>query len=307
MHHGNAFSLHTFVPSGDPNGVRVVEKDNWSGCVIALRWGDLEEALGLSALEGSGVYVLRGPDDDSEDLPKLYVGESDNIGERVKKHASPSAGKRFWTEAFCCTSKDANLNKAHVGYLEKRLVQLAYEAGNCVIENDHPESYDPSRSRLSQPEIALSESYLENALICLRALGVREFERTALVRHSSGESGQNQLDALDVELSGKSIKATARVEEDGSVVVKQGSQAVFDPAPSWMRRKEFEGYRAIREQLIKNGILEKSKSGDYFVFTEDHKFRSPTAAASIILGNSSSGRTAWKSGGRTLGAIHDSG
>ena len=97
MHHGNAFSLHTFVPSGDPIGIRVVEKDNWSGCVIALRRGDLEEAqgLGLSALDGPGVYVLRGLDDDSEDLPKLYIGESDEVGKRVKEHSPRSAGKPF--------------------------------------------------------------------------------------------------------------------------------------------------------------------------------------------------------------------
>ena len=306
MHHGNAFSLHTFVPSGDPIGIRVVEKDNWSGCVIALRRGDLEEALGLgmSALEGPGVYVLRGLDDDSEDLIKLYIGESDEVGERVKRHSPPSADKRFWTEAFCCTSKDANLNKAHVRYLERKLVQLAYEAGNCVLENERPESYDPSKSWLSQADVVSAETYIENALICLRALGVREFERTELVRQSSNGSGLKSPDVQHVELSGKSVQAAMRVE-GRSFVVKEGSQAVLEPAPSWMKRKEFEGYRATRQQLIDDAVLQKSESGEHFVFTKDHGFRSPTEAASVILGNSSSGLTAWKSDGRTLGAILD--
>ena len=308
MNHGNAFSLHTFVPSGDPIGIRVVEKDNWSGCVIALRRGDLEEALalGLSALEGPGVYILRGLDDDSEDLIKLYIGESDAVGNRVKAHSPRSADKRFWTEAFCCTSKDANLNKGHVQYLERKLVQLAYEARSCVLENERPESYDPSSSRLSQADVASAETYIENALICLRALGVREFERTELGRRSSNESGLKSPDVQDVELSGKSVQAAMRVE-DGSWVVKEGSQAVLEPAPSWMKREEFEGYRNTRQQLIDDGILQKSESGECFVFTKDHEFRSPTEAAGVILGNSSSGLTAWKSDGRTLGAILDSG
>ena len=44
---------------------------------------------------------------------------------RLDQHAKQ---KDFWTHAAVFTSKDQNLNKAHVQYLEARLVQQARDA-----------------------------------------------------------------------------------------------------------------------------------------------------------------------------------
>jgi hypothetical protein len=56
------------------------------------------------------------------DLPTVYVGEGDPTRPRLEQHF---ARKDFWTSLILFTSKDENLNKAHVPYLEARLVALA--------------------------------------------------------------------------------------------------------------------------------------------------------------------------------------
>ncbi len=66
-------------------------------------------------------------------LPRVYVGEGDPIRPRLVQHA---AKKDFWTTCFAFTSKDENLNKAHVQYLEARLVNLATGAKRCTLDNE---------------------------------------------------------------------------------------------------------------------------------------------------------------------------
>lgn len=61
------------------------------------------------------------------------------------------------------------------------------------------------------------------------------------------------------------------------------------------------GYYLQRQELIKEGVLEK-KTGHYR-FTRDWLFGSPSAAATVCLGSSANGLTAWKdASGTTLKA-----
>jgi hypothetical protein len=94
----------------------------------------VEEAT-LDLLEGVGWSVLRGAEiapGERGQLPRGYVGEGDAVAARLDHHVR---NKEFWTHAAGFTSKDQNLNKAHVQYLEARLVQLAGEAKRCELDN----------------------------------------------------------------------------------------------------------------------------------------------------------------------------
>jgi hypothetical protein len=68
-------------------------------------------------------YVLVGQAS-PDDLPTVYIGEGDPVGDRLAQHQKL---KDFWTVAVFFTSKDDNLNKAHVQYLEAKLVGRAQE------------------------------------------------------------------------------------------------------------------------------------------------------------------------------------
>ena len=54
----------------------------------------------------------------------LYIGEADDVANRIKQHSLSK--KQAWFDEFIIfVSKDMDLTKAHVRYLEKSLYDLA--------------------------------------------------------------------------------------------------------------------------------------------------------------------------------------
>lgn len=102
------------------------------------------EAKRRRELDRTGVYVLVGPPEESG-LPRVYVGEGDPIRPRLEQHA---ARKDFWTSCVAFTSKDENLNKAHVQYIESRLVALAEVLPNMMLAEvlRDPAHWSPSEA-----------------------------------------------------------------------------------------------------------------------------------------------------------------
>ncbi|WP_019559504.1 GIY-YIG nuclease family protein [Caldimonas manganoxidans] len=126
-----AFSVRIFVPMGDPEGLRIIEKSNWTGQGLMFPRAIFAEVRQRPELQRAGVYVLWGPGVFGQ-LPRIYVGEGDFLRARLDQHHKQ---KDFWTHAIVFTSKDQNLNKAHVQYLEARLVSLASQARRAELDN----------------------------------------------------------------------------------------------------------------------------------------------------------------------------
>lgn len=125
------FSLRVFFPDGDPAGIRVIEKSNWTGNGLVIPRSLFAIARERAELMRAGVYVLVG-ESDAGPLPRAYIGEGDPVRPRLEQHGR---SKDFWTHAVVFTSKDQNLNKAHVQRLESRLVALAVAAKRCELDN----------------------------------------------------------------------------------------------------------------------------------------------------------------------------
>ena len=138
----DSFSLRIFVPGGDLEGVRSVEKSNWNGRGLVCPRTVLLKAKSRAEFGKTGVYILFGPEVDSS-LPRIYVGEGDPTKPPIEQHY---ANKDFWTTLFLFTSKDEYLNKAHIQYLEARLISIALEAKRCQLDNGNQPTL-PSMSR----------------------------------------------------------------------------------------------------------------------------------------------------------------
>ena len=162
------FSVRIFIPSGEPEGVRIVEKSNWTGQGVVFPRSLMAEARKRPELARTGVYVLWGPSESGQ-LPRVYVGEGDGVLPRLDQHAR---SKDFWTHAVVFTSKDQNLNKAHVEHLEARLVTLATEAKRCELDNGNV----PQLPALSEADRADAESFLADVLRLPAVVGVSVFE-----------------------------------------------------------------------------------------------------------------------------------
>src|SRR5699024_11404904 len=82
-----------------------------------------------------GCYILIGNDIKRLDKTNIYIGEGENVGNRLKSHAMRDKQKEFCNEAIVFTSKDDYITKTQIQYLESELCRIAYESGNVLLDN----------------------------------------------------------------------------------------------------------------------------------------------------------------------------
>jgi hypothetical protein len=276
----SSFSLRIFVPGGELEGVRIVEKSNWNGSGLVCPRSVFVKAKSRGEFGKTGVYVLSGPGV-GRDFPHIYIGEGDPTRPRIEQHYGK---KDFWTTVFLFTSKDAYLNKAHIQFLEARLIALAAEAKRCELENGN----QPALPSMSEADRAEAEGFLSEMLVCFPVLGLGVFEKPP-----EGQPGRRVLF-----LKGKGIEAQGYESSEGFVVLAN-SQAVKETVPSIHR------FMAdMRESFVKSGLLQNQ--GTSYHFTQDYEFDSPSTAAGVILGRSANGRLEWKDpNGRSLKELQE--
>jgi len=282
MRKTQGFSVRIFIPSGDPEGLRIVEKSNWTGEGLVFPRSQFPEVRQRDELNRTGVYILWAPPGESGQLPRVYIGEGDIVRLRLEQHVKQ---KDFWTHAVVFVSKDQNLNKAHVKYLEARLVGLAAGAKRAELDNGN----SPQTPMLSEADVADAEGFLSNLLLCLPIVGINVFEKAKI----TGKKSQ------DLFLTGKGIHARGQESADG-FVVRADSQTVKEEVPSIP-----DYLHELRRTLLEQGVL--GDAGEFYRLTQDYTFSSPSTAAGVLLGASANGRTEWKdSKGRTLKEIQES-
>ena len=174
------FTIRIFVPDGDPEGVRLIDRMNWTGLGIAFprtKWSEIRQR---SEFIRAGVYILDGLQDDNQDedagasipyasLPTLYIGQADGVRDRIDAHYQ---NKDFWDRGIVFVSNSGGLNRAHVTWLEYALLKRATETGQCHLDNGNT----PQEPRLSEAEKADTEGFLKEILQILPLVGLRAFE-----------------------------------------------------------------------------------------------------------------------------------
>ncbi|MHB1526640.1 MAG: GIY-YIG nuclease family protein [Candidatus Dormibacteria bacterium] len=268
------YSIQIFVPSGNPDGLRVVQKRNWSGQGLLFPRSLFGEARLRTEVAGVGVYVLW--ESNSGELPYAYIGQSDGVLARLAQHI---AGKEFWTHAVVFTSRDDGFNRVHAQYIEARLIDIAKQAKRCKLDNAN----SPQAPHMSEADIADAEGFLENMLLCLPMIGLAIFEIPRITTDASS----------DLVLHGKGIEARGADRPEG-FVVRIGSEATGREVPSCPR-----GIQALRADLSARGVF--VEHGDRWSLTQDYTFGSASTAAGVLLGRSSNGREEWRDAeGRSL-------
>ena len=278
------FSLRIFVADGDPDGLRIVERSNWIGKALVFPRALLPQVKQRPELAQTGVYLLLGPRPDGEG-ELLYVGEGDPIRPRLESHY---AQKDFWTRAIGFVAVGGLLNKAHVQFLEARLIALARAAKRVPLDNVN----FPGEPTLSEADRADMEVFLSHMLGMLPVLGVHAFESAPAVASKAGPV---------LSCKGKGVLASGYEASQG-FVVKAGSQAVAESVPSM--EQHVRGMFDVRQELIANGVL--APTDGMYRFMQDYSFSSPSTAAAVVLGRSANGRIEWKDPqGRTLKQLQE--
>jgi len=259
---GKAISL--FLMDGTPNGVVACELFNWTGKGFKIPRSELKSLSNRDDLKKAGVYFLIGKDEEDSDL--VYIGEAEYVYKRILQHQE----KDFWTEVLTFVSKDENLNKAHIKYLEFFLHKAVTEAARYKISNNNT----PNCPSISEADQAVMTEFAANLQLLVGTMGYKFFQKLTKSRVAKQEKY--------IISAARGANAKSVITPEGIVVLK-GSSVAASEVPSTPK-----AVSQKRHELIKTEIIEE------FKFTKDFLFSSPSTAAAVVMGRSANGLLEWK-------------
>lgn len=270
-------TIRIFLIDGDSNGRMSCELSNWTGKAYKIPRIKVKDCTDRADLVNTGIYLLFGKDEGGKD--QVYIGEAESILKRINQHLTQ---KDFWHETIVFVSKDDNLNKAHIKYLENRLHEIARTASRYKIEN----SITPTQSSISEPDRAEMEEFIDNIKLLVNTLGHKVFEEKR-------DFKAKQKEVLFYIKAARGADAQGEPSSDGFVVLK-GSKAARTEVNSMVQ-----SFSNLRQKLISERVM--VDKGEYYEFPEDYIFSSPSTAAVVVMGRSANGLTEWKQkDGKTL-------
>lgn len=273
-------TIQIYLPDGNARGVRVAEITSRTVQAVQIPRQKLKQAEARDEVHRVGVYFLFGDVGDGASKPPAYVGEAENCFQRIAGHHRQ---KDFWTAAVTVTSKTRSFTKAHARRLEYDCIQQAQEVQRFRIQNNQT----PTEPHIPEAMLAELRDNFGTVQTLLSILGFPILNPLVSTGHEE-EDGRPLLHCR-----GKGAEATGKYTEDG-LVVHSGSKARLDSVPSVTESVQWR-----RENLQEEGVLEMEDG--FLVFQQDHAFDSPSGAAGVVLGRSSSGWRDWTDGdGRTL-------
>lgn len=272
-------TIKLFLIDGEPNGRMTCELSNWTGKAYKIPRIMIKESYSREDLQSPGIYLLFGENEDGKGL--VYIGEAETIIDRLKQHV---AQKEFWSEVILFISKDENLNKAHIKYLESRLYEITKKVNHYELENNTV----PSKSSISESEIAEMEEFIENIKLLTNTLGHRVFETLV-----SAETNKTKKTNTFYIKAARGANGFGIPSSKGFIVFKN-SEVATSTTDSMQK-----SLVNIRKRLIENQTIKKSENG--LVFDKDYEFSSPSTAAAILMGRNANGLKEWKlKSGKTL-------
>lgn len=290
-------SIRVYLADSTVTGIRYAELVNWTGQAIACPRNRLGELSSWPEASKPGVYLLfEARLGDSK--PLAYIGESENVAERLTTH---DRKKEFWNEVVIFSSKDENLTKAHVKYLESTLVTLANQANRYELENGNT----PTESSLPRADRDAMAEFVENVRMVLGTLGYPILEPLIrllpVAKTDSTETTEETLKGkslIDLNFRVNNLTACGAVTDEGFVLKKGSQLSRVNTDSAGMKVAKH------KDQLLAEGRI--ISEGDYLVLNEDVLVSSSSYAAVMVAGTSRSGPQSWiTSDGRTLKAIED--
>lgn len=274
---GYGKTIKLFLIDGEPNGRMSCELSNWTGKAYKIPRTKVKDSTDRIDLNNPGIYLLFGKAEDGNDL--IYVGEAESVFKRLAQHLSQ---KDFWNETICFISKDENLNKAHIKYLENRLYEIAKSVNRYKVEN----STIPTMPSIAESDKAEMEEFLQNIRMLVNTLGHKVFDE------KRGITSKKSQRSCFIKAA-RGANAEGQTTADGFVVFK-GSKVAITTVPSMTPN-----FLSLRSKLIETGAL--IQDGDDLVFSDDYIFSSASTAASMVMGRNANGLTEWKmKDGRTI-------
>jgi hypothetical protein len=291
-------TIRLFLVNGNPAGLIVAEVGGWTGKVIVVPRTALAAFLKRPEAQNVAVYLLSGPDPQDPFRSRVYVGESETIGRRLREHDADEL-KDFFDRTIVFVSKDENLTRSHVRHLEVLLTQRITQAGRTTLMHTN----QPGGASLPEADRSDMQLFFDQIETVLPVLGLDILRPIVVVQRPPTSSIPTAATPAITSLSEYVFQVgdvlARAVETNGEWVVKTNSTARDSEAPTLPS-----AYQALRHQLKADKILVPGEP-QTLRFTRDVPFTSPTAAAAVVYGASISGPANWKveATGQTYGEV----
>ena len=298
--------VRLFLVDGTVGGLMTAEILNWTGHMLRGRRSDLGDIKRREEAKRTGVYVLFGTND--EDEPAAYIGEGDYVANRLDQH---NLNKDFWKDVVIITSKDMNLTKAHVRYLESELIKLAQGIGRYKLLNGNAPTGGAALPEADESDMKYFISHIQ---ILMPVLGFDIFRgrpKSATAKVTAPAPDEDTAVASAEEESPDTVSSTdspvfrmttrngcdARAQLiDGEFTMLEGSiinrMMKDNPAMAETTRQQFNARKPLHAKVV--AVSRTGPRPHLVTLEKDFVFTSPSAAAAVVYGRASAnGRTAW--------------
>lgn len=267
-------TVTTYLIDGDPKGTQYAFISNKICQMFVVPRSNLSYLNTQEKLQKPAFYILLGEDESTK--PQAYIGETENFRERVKDHDSK---KSFWQKALIFVSKDADMTKADVQYLEYKAITEAKKANAFVLSDNKQTPKAPNLPEYQQDSM---DEFFEDVKFLASFIGCNIFEVS-----------QPKTEYLFY-VKGRGCDAKGFYSSNGFTVLK-GSTIAQTTVPSlkWSDK---------RNSLISEYA---TKYENDLLMNSDKTFSSPSTASSFCLGRPSNGWADWKDeNGNTLDSVY---
>ena len=253
----------TYLIDGDPKGTQYAFISNKICQMFVVPRSNLSYLNTQEKLQKPAFYILLGEDELTK--PQAYIGETENFKERVKDHDSKKA---FWQKALIFVSKDVDMTKVDVQYLEHKAIAEAKKA-NIFILSDNKQI--PKAPHLPEHQQDSMNEFFEDVKFLASFIGCNIFEIS-----------QPKSEHLFY-TKGRGCNAEGFYSSDGFTVLK-GSVMAKTTVPSF-------NWKDKRKKMIQDYTTDDNGT---LVLTSDKTFSSPSTAADFCIGSSNNGWLVWK-------------
>ena len=268
-------TVTTYLIDGDPKGTQYAFISNKICQMFVVPRSNLSYLNTQEKLQKPAFYILLGEDEATK--PQAYIGETENFRERVKDHDNK---KSFWQKALIFVSKDADMTKADVQYLEHKAIAEAKKANTFVLSDNKQTPKAPNLPEYRQDSM---DEFFDDAKFLASFIGCNIFEI------SQPKATENLF-----YIKGRGCEAKGFYSSNGFTVQK-GSVIASTVVPSF-------GWKEKRNDMVQEFT---QIEGTKLFMTSDKTFSSPSTAAMFVLGRPSNGWTDWKDdNGNTLDSVY---
>lgn len=271
-------TIEIYLPNGNPKSVRIARDTVRPLNLLSFNITELDN-VSNRLQDVNGCYLLHGKSVDDTD--QIYIGETDSLYRRIKDHRDK---KDFWDTAYIVVNDSGTFDKAHLHYLESLMIKQATDVGRFEVLNGN----SGQRSTITEQKEAECLNYFDTIKLLLSTLGLDVFKP---IPNLDGLTSNDDVDIVyEYKGSKKQWSGKLKILDDQFFVLK-GSLARKELV-NHVRINPKSPVLQLRNKFLSDGVL--VEKDEYYEFTKDVPFNSPSRAAAALSGRHDNGWEKWK-------------